>query len=303
MTMANASKPNAHKQWAARRTPELLRHVALARCTGPVTMRSGCGKSAKPLVLSALLILCGIHTGVTQAGVRHVSVSPSSVTIAPNNVSVLHLQWHVRLDRSSDGEIRSTTGRFVSPANGRVLGRRLQLLQKRAANAVLSPYIAERVTIPPEVLTTAATENLQRIVYEREFTDGAGRARGQVSITLLRPPANTLRLKRVVVSFPGAATQVRAKLDEPLHARLTLAPQGVGRLAGRWLVARLNATQAPLRFQEIHSVSLNLSGSDVVELKSPKLPSAQLGVYVLKFVIDHPETAIEVPVVQYTIVD
>ena len=183
-------------------------------------------------------------------------------------------------------------------------------------------FPAEMVAIDTAISQKARSLGANRIVLEREFTDGENRFRASVALSLAGAGSGAFQIFRVGLRFDdGSPEKVVAPGEQPLQAIVDINYNGTGLLRAQWEWARLPAAGRPF-FQPLPPASSQTGRPTSIDfavketlplireflmtlqrttLKSPPLPTNEEGHYLLRLSIQSPEVLFVLPEIRYVV--
>ncbi len=245
-------------------------------------------KGMRPFPALALLALCAWASPGTAA-VTAVSAVHGAGNIPVNRSQVVTVRWQVQVSGNPTGgsqtvTVRSPRGRFLSGVSLVQLGTVDAPLARRV-EAPATVTIGERLRIPAGVLQKAVREGGAVLRYQREFDDGTSSAvavTGELMLNLSGASGGGFAIDRISLRFDDDAPQRLVAQDAALQARAEVSFTGTGLLRAVWEIADPASTMGRPVFRTLRSVRQQLSASDRVRLTSPRLPTAQAGLYQIR---------------------
>lgn len=249
--------------------------------------------------------LVGVFVPV-HASVLTVNGTTLSGNLTAGQGGTARLEWTVESDQGLGTTVTSQAGEFrAGSPSGPVIGSLNQSLQGTTDTQGLNVTIAtltERVTVPQQVALRAQAENVNRIFVVRSFDDGGGSSSGNTAVALTGGLGGEFRLTRIALRFQDGSVQQVAAPESELGATASITFSGSGRLEGRWEIAQPSSTLGEPRFRSIGVVRRQLVGAGrEVQLRSPRLPTGDTGIYLLRLRITNPAPDFEPPEIGYAI--
>ena len=226
--------------------------------------------------------------------VDSVSPAPGEAQLAVTQSGSLSINWRVQDSGLEPREVFSPQGEFL--LGGAVVGtvsRRLSRDVPDSGSATLS--FGETLRVPRSLIARAAQQGLP-LGYRRAFESSYDDATAEAAVNL-QPAGNSgaeLSLSRIEIDFGAAdpARYVSVDAGGALRPRARIRYGGSGLLQARWLIADPSSTGGEALFRTQLVVRQLLPGSDnEAELEGPVLPTAQPGIYELRFQVEDSDLA------------
>ena len=132
----------------------------------------------KALLTAGFAVFFLAVTTVAPAAIAFITVTPALTQVAPGGDATIYLTWRIKSGQAPESVVNSAQGRFVVAADGRILATNPQSIGAKTDLNDQIALVRETLTVPAELLSKMQAAGLNRIVYEREFADGDGRAKG-----------------------------------------------------------------------------------------------------------------------------
>tara|TARA_R100000900_G_scaffold111424_1_gene86970 strand:- start:673 stop:1659 length:987 start_codon:yes stop_codon:yes gene_type:complete len=164
---------------------------------------------------------------------------------------------------------------------------------------------SETLTVPAAISTQAAAQGARELSYVRPFSVNGIPVTGVQALRLTDPAAplpNTARslpensevtasgliLRRLALRFDDGAPVASVSRDEALRAEAIIHYDRAGLLEAVWEVATPATTRGQPVFRRLDNVREYLGAGQQSNLRSPKLPTDQPGLYLLRLRLVHP---------------
>ncbi|MBX6423523.1 S8 family serine peptidase [Thermosulfurimonas sp. F29] len=225
---------------------------------------------------------------ITPALTVTVTLSPASLRVPRGESSLWHLVYNFRSSTAAPVTLTSSRGYFRLGATTLGTVPRSLSVTLRGGRAVLT----ENLTVPVAVLERALRRGATLITYERTFT-GPVTVSTRLPIRIVTEATGGLRIRRLELYFENR----RAEITVPRHFRdlrayARLRYSGSDLLRGYWEV-----DGRVLSYVQRH---LTYSGELVLESpRIPPLPTYEPGTHLVRFVIEDPPPAFELPTILY----
>jgi hypothetical protein len=217
-------------------------------------------------------------------------VTPRQASLVGSGSNLVSISWQVSTTPDHTSGVTSAAATIVDPASGAVLQAMRAPLNATGAG----PFVLrELISLDAATVSSWTEQGLRRVVLERSFFDPAtGSASNATAILTLSP--SRLRAARDAAPAELSIVSLRLELDsgnntevvtagEPLRALLTVQFTGSGMLAGRWQIAEPESSEGAPLFRTMTLVNTNLQANQRSTLRSPALPTARGGKYVVRF--------------------
>lgn len=162
-----------------------------------------------------------------------------------------------------------------------------------------SGIVTETVLIPRHVTEQAVRAGSATLFYTRSFTDTQAAGSGTVAITIASSSGGALSIARLSLAFDDGAPVRLVSRGDALRAAIAIGFNGSGLLRGVWEVAGPTSTAGQAVFRPLSTIQQYFAGTSPRTLSSPRLPTDAGGLYLLRFRITEPATALEAPVIRY----
>jgi len=162
-----------------------------------------------------------------------------------------------------------------------------------------SGVITESVLIPRYVTEQAVRNGATSLFLTRTFTDGQAADTGTVVVTIGSSAGGVLSISRLRLAFDDDAPVRLVARGESLSANIEIESAGSGLMRGYWELSGPASNSGEAIFRPILTVQQYLAGSARHSIASPTLPTDVDGLYLLRFRMIEPVTALEVPTVRY----
>lgn len=258
-------------------------------------------KLSRAIKITSLISFIVLFSGISAAAITYVSVTSTLNNIPHDKSSTLFLQWRVTKSGVSADSVRSSLGRFVSSADGRILGNNMFRLEKNISPNSHTVMFSETLTVPKNVVLQAIDLNLSSIVYERLFDDGRGRSKGFVSLRIKNPSINVLAVRRMLLSFVDGSVQQKINRGQKITALAQIWLSRAGLVNGQWMIAEEGMQDAKLEFKKIAAISKFVEVAGPFVIKSPELPNHKSGRFLVKLDIDGSESTKDSPLIRYIV--
>lgn len=232
--------------------------------------------------------------------------------------TTVSLVWQGRalFDRMTD--ISSELGYFTlgDPAASEPLGvvRRplVERLTGTADGRGMTFRVRETLTVPADISSRAAAQGARELSYVRQFSLNGIAITGVQTLRLTNPaaplpntpgslPENTsvtasgLILRRLALQFDSGARVASVARETPLRAEAILHYDRAGLLEAVWEVATPDTTRGQPVFRRLDNVREYLGAGQPARLRSPRLPTDQPGLYLLRLRLLQPTLERDVP--------
>lgn len=255
-----------------------------------------------PLLLGVLCI-----GPVARAAV--VSVSPSAVNanLALGQPSTITVTWTVQRQTDGGGNcgttVTSGSGTLRTGRGGPVLRVIPTVLSQTlpCARGATTPFVfTEVVTIPADVAQRAQRLGFGNIFYERTFSDPPQAASsGAAVLSIVGTATAAFEITRLALAFDNGVAARVLSLREPLAAVAEVSFNGNGLLQAQWETAGPESTAGTPIFRPLGQVREYLTAGRTQRVRSPGLPTNNVGLYLVRLRITDPATNFEAPVVRY----
>lgn len=241
------------------------------------------------------------------------SMQPCSVArpVVIGTDTTLSVVWRGRAFFDRIGDVSSDVGYFTlgDPASSEPLGMvRRPLMERISGSADGQPTafsFSETLTVPAAISTQAAAQGARELSYVRPFSVNGIPVTGVQTLRLTDPAAplpNTARslpensevtasgliLRRLALRFDDGAPVASVSRDEALRAEAIIHYDRAGLLEAVWEVATPATTRGQPVFRRLDNVREYLGAGQQSNLRSPKLPTDQPGLYLLRLRLVHP---------------
>lgn len=269
----------------------------------------------RPAILPALT-LAGLLVGLpttTMADIVGVTNSPKKATVTAQEGRKLDIRWIISTDpahqtgASSDkGTLRDTT------TNTELLVVNTPLAVPTGSGPL---HFSESLTLTPQQLKQWRDLGYRNLEYRREFkgtdtpptasvsapaTATAASANsastgvtanriGTVNIVLFTPETElteNLVIQNLELAFKPQRFSTTVPQNLPLHVQLNVRFTGLGTLNGSWQVARYDQASHAYQYQQLARTNRELEQRNQDFLLSPRLPTDELGKYIVRFCPD-----------------
>ncbi|HFC98326.1 MAG TPA: hypothetical protein ENJ40_07715 [Thermosulfurimonas dismutans] len=217
------------------------------------------------------------------------TVSPSAVRVPRGETSVRTLTYTFRASAPTTLTLTSSQGVFKAGAT--VLGRVSRPISVTITGR--TGTATETLTIPVAVLRRALSRGITTFTYERTFTGGPSPITTTLNITITTEALAGFQIKRLELYFPNGRGEITVpRHHRGLRAYARVRYTGSGPLRAYWEVdgRLLSYVQRELVY----------AGEVVFETPPiPPLPTFDPGTHVVRFVIEDPRPAFELPSIVY----
>jgi len=241
---------------------------------------------------TVLALVCLFAVDTASAAITGARATPRQVTLVGSGSNLVSVNWQVSTTAGHVSGASSAFGAIIDPATGTQLQRINVPLDAVGAG----PYsLRELVTLDAATVRTWVERGLTRVVLERSFGDPATGSLTSANVVLL---LRASRLQAAREAAPAALSVIALQLefdsgnnaeivgtDETLRALLTVQYTGTGVLHGRWQIAEPESSEGVPMYRTLALVNTNLQTSQRSTLRSPALPSARPGKYLLRFCV------------------
>jgi hypothetical protein len=233
-----------------------------------------------------------------------VDVNPPFANAAVGQASTVSLTWRVSGAGTAGAFVSSPRGEFrAGGAGGQLLGVRDEPLQgeTRSVGGVVTAILPETVDVPARVLMRAEQLGVRQIAYLRSFgTGGAQPGTGSALLNLAGPLGGPFSVTGVTLRFEDGGRQSVFGVGEDVVAFADVTHTGTGRLEAQWEIAEPSSTRSAPVFRALNLVRRQLTGSGAAtRIRSPALPSAADGTYLVRLRITRPDAGFEMPALRY----
>jgi hypothetical protein len=249
---------------------------------------------------AVLLGLMIVHVADAPAAVTEVRATPGQQTLFGSASNVVQVRWQIATTPDHVSGVMSPAAVILDPATGELL---LRLDTPLGASGGGPFVVRETLQLDKDTIRRWLDQGLQRVVLERSFVGADGVPRlGGAGRVVLRLSGS--RLRSVREGAPGELAVVSLRLefetgnnaaivgpDTPLQAALTVQHTGTGVLRGRWQIAEPGSSEIAPVFRTLTLVNVQVRGGQRSHYRSPVLPTARPGVYVLRFCVSGPDLA------------
>jgi hypothetical protein len=234
-----------------------------------------------------------------------VSGDPAVANVPAGQSSTVSLSWQVS-GAAAGTSVSSADGIFRADGpGGPVLGTNPRSLTAtlRAVGGTSAVAVPETVRVPTEVVLRAEQVGAGRIVYQRVFTAvGGAQSTGDVRLELAGPLGGPFGISALQLRFEDGTRQAVVPPGEAVHVIADITHTGSGRLEGQWEVAEPGSTRGVPFFRSLSLERRQLvTAAARVSIRSPALPSADDGVYLVRFRITSPQISVEPPTLRYIV--
>jgi hypothetical protein len=217
--------------------------------------------------------------------------TPRQVQVVATGNNVLSISWQITTTPDHRAGASSATADIVDPRTGALL-----LRVDRPLNATgAGPFtIRELLTLDADTVRTWADRGVSRTVLQRTFFDAAGNTvNASVTLSLQRSKLmasrnaaqGSLSVQAIRLEFDTGNNTGIFEVGESLRASLTASYGGTGILRGRWQVAEPGSSEGTPLYRTLSLVNVNLATGQRSTLRSPALPTARSGRYLLRFCV------------------
>ena len=232
-----------------------------------------------------------------------VDVDPAIANAAVGQASTVALTWRVSSAASAGAAVSSPRGEFrAGGPTGQILGVQDRPLQAeaRASGGGFMSILPETLELPAQVLMRAEQLGVRRIAYLRSFSSGSSPAGSAAAmLNLAGPLSGAFGLTGLTLRFGDGGAQAVVAAGSRFFAFAEVNHTGTGRFEAQWEVAEPSSTRGAPVFRPLNLVRRQLTGSSATRLRSPELPTANDGVYLVRLRITRPEAAFELPMLRY----
>lgn len=246
----------------------------------------------RALAAAAVLML---SCGAVLAFVTGVTVAPAFRTVRLNQPAVVTLTWTVTTDAAAD-TVTSPPGTFL--VAGMPVGTGGAPLAG-IPGPPLSISFTETVTIPASIVRRAAEAD-GIILFTREFVQlGPPVFSATATIRVTGRQTGAPAIPRLVLRFSDDTLSKVLEPGEDVQAIAELELANVDRLRAVWEVSDPLMGGDGALFRPIATVTETLGGRPAAAFRSPQLPRAVSGAYLLRFRVLEPALAGDPPVITY----
>lgn len=229
----------------------------------------------------------------TQARMLGVTVSPKQTTADVTQGLSFPVRWRVSTTPAHSGGAFSAQGQIIDPITQGVLLSITHPL-KQADGA--GPFgFEETLTLTPAQLQEWQAKGISAVRYQRSFGSASQESlivTGDLMIQLAgaeepnlpRSPSAGLFIHKLTLRHENTRNMRSVRANSPLRARVDVHYSGTGLLQGEWQVAQAKAGEPPL-YKPLLSVRKQLPLGRREYLISPALPTAEAGVYRVRFCV------------------
>jgi hypothetical protein len=244
------------------------------------------------VLISVMLALSLLGSSPASAAITEARATPRQLTLFGSSGNLVQVRWQIATTPDHATGVSSPAAAIIDPGTGRVL----QFVDTSLEAAGSGPFVLrESLQLDADTVRRWQADGLQRVVLERSFADPAtgGGAVGRVVLRLSGSQLEALRegapSELVVVSvrleFDTGNNTAIVERDTDLRAGLTVQHTGTGILRGRWQIAEPGSSEAIPVFRNLALVNKQVRAGQRSHLRSPALPTARPGVYLLRFCV------------------
>lgn len=266
-----------------------------------------------PVRLGALtvgaLALLGFPA-VTTADIVGVTNSPKKATVTAQEGRKLDIRWIISTDPAHQSGANSIKGVLRDTTTNTELLVVNSALSVAAGSGPL--HFAEALTLTPQQLKQWRDLGYRNLEYRREFKGNetpqgsaaaptsnanisptslpvASNRTGTVNIVLSTPETElteNLVIQNLELAFKPQRFSTTVPQNLPLHVQLNVRFTGLGTLNGSWQVARYDQQSHAYQYQLLARANRELEQRNQDFLLSPRLPTDELGKYIVRFCPD-----------------
>jgi hypothetical protein len=240
--------------------------------------------------LAMLLICTALFADAASAAVTAVRATPRQASLVGSGSNLVSISWQVSTTPDHLSGVASATAAIIDPASGAVL----QAFRTPLDATGSGPFVLrEIISLDAATVSSWTDQGLRRVVLERSFVDPATGSSVNATAVLtlsqsrLRAARDAAPAELSIVAlrleFESGNNTAIATIGEPLRAMLTVQYTGSGMLAGRWQIAEPESSEGTPLFRTMALVNTNLQASQRSTLRSPVLPTARGGKYLVRF--------------------
>ena len=245
---------------------------------------------------------CLLNTTPAKAAV---TPSRSEITVPHGGSATVTILWTIS-DTVSLGNVTSSGGQFEIPGPRAAPPTVLGTVPTTFAQSTTASTIrfTEMLIVPHNVVARAIQLNTTTFVYRRDFVVNGQTQSGQpVNVTVVSGSAGSFAISRLALSFDnGTAVRVLER-KQALRANAEINFNGNGMIQAVWEVADPASTSGDPVFRPLTNVHQYLIGSDAQTIRSPTLPTDNVGLHLLRLRITDPAPGFEPPVIRYFVTD
>lgn len=257
------------------------------------------------------LFLAGlVAPGAALASMGSVTAVPGTANVAVGRTNTVYITWQVtRLQYPGfcGSTVSSPSGQLTSASGGTVYQTVPVLLTQTQVCSgpagTPTPFtFRETLQVPASVIAAALRQGQATLRYTRTFSDGFSNSTASVTLAVTGSAGAGFSLSRLALSFDNESTLGVVKQDTRLRALADLSYNGSGYLQGVWEIASPESTAGTPVYRPLKFVSEFIGAGGEVILRSPRLPSAQTGLYLVRLRITQPAPFFETPVLSYFVI-
>lgn len=258
-------------------------------------------------VFAALLIVLAATAPVARANIVSVTTTPSTGQVALPNGSTVTVNWLIRRAntvRPADQIIISTSGTLaIGGTTVATIATTVSKQNATPAGQATFETITERLFVPRNVALQIARNPGLAVTYNRTFDDGSGFTSAGL-ITLIPSGAGgaELGIRRLDLYFQDRSRVKVLSAGDELFALADVNFTGTGVAQLEWQIAEPSSTRGALVYRRLQILRRSFSGRTRVTLKSPALPTATDGLYVVRLVATDPTLVFDTPELKYFVV-
>ena len=199
-----------------------------------------------------------------------------------------------------------TTGGFVNPlALSIVLGTVNTMVSGSGVNTGTpsTVRVTESLTVPAAVVLKAHQLGATRIKFERQFDDGSGPLSLDATLVIGGSSMSQFAVTREALSFDDESAVRVVQTGDELSASARINFIGSGSMRAVWEIAGPSSTPGKPQFRQLAAVTRGLIGHGPEVFKSPALPTATPGYYVVRLRITDPLPGFDTPQLSYYVGD
>lgn len=271
--------------------------------------------SDKPRLLWAfsLVLSCAAFSfsASIYADINSVTSTPSSFNIALTGSSAVNVKW--RVNRTETVATTATARTVSSPAsllqiNGLTVASLAGAISQTSTLAVPASETVvfnETLALNMALARRIADSPAGSVSIVRVFTDSQTSATGRAKVFSKSENSGALEVRRIDLAFENKARTDVVYKDESIRAIVDLNFSGSGILRGEWRLIDPSTSLAGTdgRVVQIIQKSLISSGKGRTRIISPPLPTNINGLYFVTFFIHNTNTALEMPILRYFVLD
>ena len=259
-------------------------------------------------MLLVAIILNGIPL-LAHASITSVTTFPASKNVALGRSSAIAVRWNVAeftaAPAPSPVNVSSSQGIFITPASvvpGTIVGTNAKALSRTVTGSTTVAF-TETVRVPEHVVYKAHKLGFSSLNYQRSFNDGGAPVSKAVVLNIAGTSGAGFNIDRIALRFADEKLAKIVKLRDAVYADAEISFIGTGLLQAVWEITDPSSTLGAPVYRHLRSVRQQLSSTQQVTLRSPKLPSYQTGLYQVRLRLTEPVPEFDMPMLQYFVSD